>query len=163
MSGASFLWPRHSRRVLAMNACMRGADLEQDHDQRITRADLLNAMQGMGYDASVERADGILREVDFGRKGEIDFQDYLDVSFCRNTSTALTPDTRSIANIVQIAAGLKELHLESAFTHITQMSGGATRKIAAAQAGEIGERADETSEQRSARRKIPVERSGGGT
>lgn len=37
-------------------------------------------MKNMGYDASEDRADGILREVDFGRKGEIDFQDYLDVS-----------------------------------------------------------------------------------
>lgn len=51
-----------------------------DHDQRITRADLLNAMKNMGYAASEDRADGILREVDFGRKGAIEFQDYLDVS-----------------------------------------------------------------------------------
>jgi glycerol-3-phosphate dehydrogenase len=52
-----------------------------DHDQKITRADLLNAMSNMGYDASEDRADGILREVDFGRKGAIEFQDYLDVSW----------------------------------------------------------------------------------
>jgi glycerol-3-phosphate dehydrogenase len=54
--------------------------IPQDHDQKITRSDLLNAMKNMGYEASSDRADGILREVDFGRKGEIDFQDYLDVS-----------------------------------------------------------------------------------
>lgn len=33
----------------------------------------------MGYDASIEKADSILREVDFGRKGAIEFSDYLDV------------------------------------------------------------------------------------
>jgi len=106
-----------------------------DQDQRITRSDLLHAMQNMGYDASIDRADGILREVDFGRKGEIDFQDYLD-----------------------IAAGLKELQLESAFTHLAQMH--TTRRISD---GSVGPRASEDSEQRSERRKIPVERSGGGT
>ena len=37
-------------------------------------------MTQMGYDASTESADSILREVDFGRKGAIEFQDYLDVS-----------------------------------------------------------------------------------
>lgn len=37
-------------------------------------------MTNMGYDASTETADTILREVDFGRKGAIEFQDYLDVS-----------------------------------------------------------------------------------
>lgn len=51
-----------------------------DHDARITRADLLHAMTNMGYDASGDKADSILREVDFGRKGAIEFQDYLDVS-----------------------------------------------------------------------------------
>lgn len=52
----------------------------QDHDQRITRADLINAMKKMGYESSTETADSILREVDFGRKGYIEFQEYLDVS-----------------------------------------------------------------------------------
>ncbi|EAL22149.1 hypothetical protein CNBC2870 [Cryptococcus deneoformans B-3501A] len=106
-----------------------------DHDQRITRADLIHAMTGMGYDASVELADSILREVDFGRKGEIDFQDYLD-----------------------IAAGLKELQLENAFTHLTQLD--SSRKEAGAR--DIGDHAHESSERREKRRKIPVERSGGG-
>ena len=36
-------------------------------------------MSEMGYDASIEKADSILREVDFGRKGAIEFSDYLDV------------------------------------------------------------------------------------
>jgi glycerol-3-phosphate dehydrogenase len=34
----------------------------------------------MGYESSTETADSILREVDFGRKGFIEFQEYLDVS-----------------------------------------------------------------------------------
>lgn len=37
-------------------------------------------MTQMGYDSSIETADSILREVDFGRKGAIEFQEYLDVS-----------------------------------------------------------------------------------
>ena len=41
---------------------------------------MLRAMDNMGYSSSPELADSILREVDFGRKGAIEFQDYLDVS-----------------------------------------------------------------------------------
>lgn len=37
-------------------------------------------MTQMGYESSTETADSILREVDFGRKGYIEFQEYLDVS-----------------------------------------------------------------------------------
>jgi len=110
--------------------------LDFDHDQRITRADLLNAMKKMGYASSNETADSILREVDFGRKGAIEFQEYLD-----------------------IAAGLKELHIESAFTHLAQLD--TSRNLAEGDA--IGKHANDSSEQRSDRRKIPVERSGGGT
>ncbi|WVQ85348.1 hypothetical protein IAT38_007513 [Cryptococcus sp. DSM 104549] len=106
-----------------------------DHDQRITRADLIHAMTQMGYDSSVESADSILREVDFGRKGEIEFSDYLD-----------------------IAAGLKELQLENAFTHLAQLD--SSRKMEGAR--EVGGHADEATERREERRKIPVERSGGG-
>ncbi|WWC58421.1 uncharacterized protein I303_100961 [Kwoniella dejecticola CBS 10117] len=107
-----------------------------DHDQHITKDDLIHAMTNMGYDASTEMADSILREVDFGRKGFVDFQDYLD-----------------------IAAGLKELQLESAFTHLAQLD--SSRKIG--EKGRIGSHANDSSEQRDSRRKIPVERSGGGT
>jgi glycerol-3-phosphate dehydrogenase len=59
----------------------------------------------------------------------------------------------------QIAAGLKELQLESAFTHLAQLD--TTRKIAERDA--VGPRADEDTGRRTGRRKIPVERSGGGT
>jgi len=107
-----------------------------DHDQRITRDDLLHAMTNMGYDSSIETADSILREVDFGRKGAIEFQEYLD-----------------------IAAGLKELKIENAFTHLAQL--GTSRNLAEGDA--VGEHANEQSGERAARRKIPVERSGGGT
>lgn len=109
-----------------------------DHDQRITRADLLHAMKNMGYNASEELADSILREVDFGRKGAIEFQEYLD-----------------------IAAGLKELKLESAFTHLAQLD--SSRDLAEGDA--VGKYAQEQSEGREGRegvRNIPVERSGGG-
>lgn len=37
-------------------------------------------MTQMGYESSTETADSILREVDFGRKGYVEFQEYLDVS-----------------------------------------------------------------------------------
>ncbi|GMK55798.1 hypothetical protein CspeluHIS016_0208540 [Cutaneotrichosporon spelunceum] len=89
--------------------------LDVDHDERITRADILRAMKDMGYPADSEVAASILQEVDFARKGAIDFQDFLD-----------------------IAAGLKELQLESAFTHLARL-------------GEDKERP-----------RISVERSGGG-
>jgi glycerol-3-phosphate dehydrogenase len=42
---------------------------------------LINAMKNMGYESSNETADSILREVDFGRKGYIEFGEYLDVSY----------------------------------------------------------------------------------
>ncbi|ORX34271.1 putative glycerol-3-phosphate dehydrogenase [Kockovaella imperatae] len=116
--------------------------LDFDNDSRITRADLLKAMTQMGYDASAETADNILREVDFGRKGAIEFQDYLD-----------------------IAAGLKELHLENAFTHLARMD--SSRQISSGNDnGAIGKHAKDSQEEngeRGSRRKIPVERSGGGT
>jgi Ca2+-binding EF-hand superfamily protein len=38
-------------------------------------------MKNMGYESSNETADSILREVDFGRKGYIEFGEYLDVSY----------------------------------------------------------------------------------
>ncbi|WWC86090.1 uncharacterized protein L201_000961 [Kwoniella dendrophila CBS 6074] len=112
-------------------------DLDFDHDQHISKDDLIHAMTTMGYNASTEIADSVLREVDFGRKGFVDFQDYLD-----------------------IAAGLKELQLESAFTHLAQLD--TSRKLNHTKA-QIGEHATDSSEQRDTRRKIPVERSGGGT
>jgi len=54
--------------------------LDFDHDDKITRQDLVKAMTDMGYQASSEVADGILHEVDFGGKGAVEFQEYLDVS-----------------------------------------------------------------------------------
>lgn len=64
----------------------------QDHDQKITRADLINAMKQMGYESSTETADSILREVDFGRKGYIEFQEYLDVSTLSNVTSESRAD-----------------------------------------------------------------------
>ncbi|KAL7423798.1 mitochondrial glycerol-3-phosphate dehydrogenase [Cryptotrichosporon argae] len=117
------------------------AALDFDHDQKITRADLVAAMQKMGYASSTERADTILAEVDFGRKGAVDFQDYLD-----------------------IAAGLKELQLESAFTHLAQLDTERKQGEGDGQPlGTVGPHAADDSGKRAERRQIPVERSGGGT
>jgi glycerol-3-phosphate dehydrogenase len=52
-------------------------------------------MTEMGYDASMETADSILREVDFGRKGAIEFADYLDVSLSPNYPISSNPFTSS--------------------------------------------------------------------
>ena len=49
-------------------------------------------MTDMGYDASLEKADSILREVDFTRKGAIEFQDYLDASLHYSTTTIRNTD-----------------------------------------------------------------------
>jgi glycerol-3-phosphate dehydrogenase len=56
------------------------ASLDFDQDEVITRDDLVAAMKNMGYDADVAAADLILAEVDFSRKGQINFEDFLDVS-----------------------------------------------------------------------------------
>jgi glycerol-3-phosphate dehydrogenase len=56
---------------------------------------------------------------------------------------------------------MKELQLESAFTHLAQMH--TTRKMAEGKSKAIGPHADDDSAQREDRKKIPVERSGGGT
>ena len=66
---------------LCVHVCRTLICHTQDNDQRITRTDRVRAMTGMGYSASVETADNILREADFGRKGAIEFKDYLDVGF----------------------------------------------------------------------------------
>lgn len=56
---------------------------------------------------------------------------------------------------------MKELQLESAFTHLAQMH--TTREISEGKNKAIGPHADDESRQREDRKKIPVERSGGGT
>jgi len=61
---------------------------------------------------------------------------------------------------MQIAAGMKELHLDNAFTHLAGMDEvprGETKKEA------IGPHADDSNFARSQQRKIPVSRTGGGT
>ncbi|KAK4687415.1 glycerol-3-phosphate dehydrogenase, partial [Tremellales sp. Uapishka_1] len=126
-----------------------------DNDQKITRLDLLNAMHGMGYTESKEVADSILAEVDFGRKGAVDFQDYLDASLSSDENLK----TQAHLKPPQIAAGLKELKLESAFTHLAQLD--SSRNLSEGDA--IGKYAQEDSSKRNERRQIPVERSGGGT
>ena len=103
-------------------------------------------MASLGYDSSSETADDIIREVDYKLKGAIEFQDFL-----------------------AIAAGLKELQLESAFTHLAQLDqsrleDGAPGMVDAGGGGDpAGGHAGEKSGQRDSRRMIPVERSGGGT
>jgi glycerol-3-phosphate dehydrogenase len=96
----------------------------QDHDQKITRSDLLNAMQNMGYDASEDRADGILREVDFGRKGEIDFQDYLDVSTVYRFRSALRLMTTTDRCGYEGAAARLGVHTPCADAHDAEVGGG---------------------------------------
>jgi len=66
---------------------------------------------------------------------------------------------------IQIAAGLKELHLDSAFTHIAGME--SSRDISKGNStgggDAVGAHADDSGAKRTTRRQIPVERSGGGT
>ena len=91
----------------------------------------------MGYAEKEEIAHNIMQEVDFGRKGNIEFHDFLD-----------------------IAAGMKELHLDNAFTHLAGMD-----KVSHELTKEesIGKHADDSSFARSQSRSIPIERTGGGT
>lgn len=114
-------------------------DTQQNHDQHIDRSDLEHAITQMGYThaADAEAAENILNEVDFAHKGFVDFPDYLD-----------------------LAAGVKELHLESAFTHVAQMD---SSRAMAEGGQDAGPAAKEQSKERDERRAIPTERSGGGT
>lgn len=113
--------------------------LDRDHDQHIDRGDLQAAITRMGYEraADAETAENILDEVDFNHKGYVEFSDYLD-----------------------IAAGVKELSRESAFTHVAQMD--SSRKLAEG-GDDLPPQAKEDSKERAERRAIPTERSGGGT
>lgn len=55
-------------------------NLDSDHNGAIDEKDLLEAMKKMGYAEKPEIAHEIINEVDFGRKGNIEFHDFLDVS-----------------------------------------------------------------------------------
>lgn len=74
----------------------RFAKMDFDHDDRITASDLKNALSRLGYssidDSTVEN---IIDEVDFHKAGAVYFDDFLEV-----------------------AAGLKELSIETAFSSI---------------------------------------------
>lgn len=111
--------------------------LDFDHDGSIDEKDLLHAMQKMGYAETQDVAKNILREVDFNRKGAVEFHDFLD-----------------------IAAGMKELQLENAFTHLAGIDKSG-HDMSPKDA--IGPHAGDSNFARSQQRKIPVERTGGGT
>lgn len=111
--------------------------LDVDHDGKVDEDDLMHVMEKMGYADKKEVAHNILQEVDFNRKGNIEFHDFLD-----------------------IAAGMKELQLDNAFTHLAGMD---KEERHPTKEEAIGSYADESSFARSQQRKIPVERTGGGT
>lgn len=112
-------------------------NLDGDHNGAIDEKDLLNAMQKMGYAENENIAHNIMQEVDFGRKGNIEFHDFLE-----------------------IAAGMKELHLDNAFTHLAGMDK-VTHELSKEES--IGEHANDSSFARSQQRQIPISRTGGGT
>lgn len=107
--------------------------LDFDGDQRISRSDLVKAMAAMGYEANDQTAESILSEVDVQRAGSIDFETFLDL-------VSTTWWWRAIADVHE-AAGWKELHLDTAFTHLAKLDQG---------------------DDKTSRSRIPVERSGGG-
>lgn len=110
--------------------------LDFDRDGHISKTDLVHAMRGMGYADDEEVAENILREVDFGRKGHVELHDFLE-----------------------IAAGMKELQLENAFTHLAHIE---DVSHSVSNGDPAGPRAQEGSEQRSEVKAISVERTGGG-
>lgn len=115
--------------------------LDFDHDGSISKDDVLHTMEKLGYsEANDETAQDIIREVDFERKGAVEFPDFLE-----------------------IAAGMKELQLESAFTELAHIDGVERKAGDKAQGADpAGPKAQQQSEKRDERKKIPVERSGGG-
>jgi glycerol-3-phosphate dehydrogenase len=53
----------------------------QDHDDMITTADLKHALSRLGYSSVDEDTIGhILQEVDFDRKGSINFEDFIEIA-----------------------------------------------------------------------------------
>ncbi|KAJ9107271.1 hypothetical protein QFC21_000718 [Naganishia friedmannii] len=110
--------------------------LDFDHDGQITKVDLMHAMRDMGYADDEEVATSILREVDMGRKGHVQLHDFLE-----------------------IAAGMKELQLENAFTHLAHI-GDIGHSVS--NGDPAGPRAKEYSAQRADVKAISVERTGGG-
>ena len=110
--------------------------LDFDHDGHIAKDDLVHAMKDMGYAEDQEVANNILREVDFGRKGYVELHDFLE-----------------------IAAGMKELQLENAFTHLAHME---DVGHSVSNGDPAGPRAQEDSAKRADVKAISVERTGGG-
>nr|AOR81602.1 glycerol-3-phosphate dehydrogenase [Phaffia rhodozyma] len=76
---------------------IRFQKMDFDQDEMITAKDLKHALSRLGYSSvEDETIQAIISEVDFDRRGAIFFDD-----FC------------------ELAAGMKELSIDSAFTHIT--------------------------------------------
>lgn len=74
----------------------RFAKIDADHDGQIAADDLRKTMKKMGFDQVDEQTvQNVLREVDADNDGQVSFEEYLDV-----------------------AAGVKEIHLSNAFTDV---------------------------------------------
>ncbi|GAA5877542.1 hypothetical protein JCM3774_005901 [Rhodotorula dairenensis] len=74
----------------------RFAKIDADHDGQIAAEDLRKTMKKMGFDQVDEQTvRNVLREVDADNDGQVSFEEYLDV-----------------------AAGVKEIHLSNAFTDV---------------------------------------------
>lgn len=113
--------------------------LDFDRDGSITQSDITHAMEKMGYkNADKAISAGILAEVDFHRKGMVQFPEFLE-----------------------IAAGMKELNLESAFTHVAKLDKSPSPSVS--DSDPVGKHGHGGGEKRMEMRRIPVERSGGGT
>lgn len=116
--------------------------LDVNSDGRLDTSDLSAIVSKLGYqDMSPSQLERIFSEVDFGRQGALEFENFLDV-----------------------AAALKDSKLSNAFGHIlSQVSAhGSVFEDGAAARDPIGPAARENSKERQQRRTIPAERSGGG-
>ncbi|GAA5998942.1 glycerol-3-phosphate dehydrogenase [Rhodotorula paludigena] len=78
----------------------RFAKIDADHDGKIDAEDLTKTMSKLGFDAGESTVKNVIREVDVDQDGSVSLEEYLD-----------------------IAAGVKNVHLSNAFTDITLKSG----------------------------------------
>ncbi|PWN45379.1 DAO-domain-containing protein [Ceraceosorus guamensis] len=112
----------------------RFSQLDVNADGQVDGRDLKEVLSRLGYkNVSAETITGILGEVDFAKTGTLHFEDFMDV-----------------------CAALKDARMETAFGNIVrEVENGVSFDP-------IGPSAKENSASRDARRKIPVEKSGGG-
>ncbi|ORY68060.1 putative glycerol-3-phosphate dehydrogenase [Leucosporidium creatinivorum] len=116
--------------------------IDADQDGKISASDLARTLRNLGQDVPRETVLSIIREVDADKSGKIEFQEFLD-----------------------IAAGVKELHLSNAFSDlVSRVSAGSGTASSTSSTNNLGSSSPTPGydDKRHVGANIPVEKSGGG-